>query len=187
MLGLKKRGKAKQGQVWIETVLYTLIALSLIALVLAFVRPKIEQSQDRIVLEQTIDALNRLDDQIFSVRTGGTGNVRTPELSLKEGSLTIDGTNEKIIYEMDETRLIYSEPGVPITDGKIEIMTTKGSRYNKIELTLNYVNSGINLAFKNDEMGVKQFTKSASSYKLRIENSGEDSLGTKTKINFDLI
>ena len=38
----------KRGQVWVETVIYTLIALALIGTVLAFVKPKVEEMQDKI-------------------------------------------------------------------------------------------------------------------------------------------
>ena len=54
----------KKGQVWIETVLYTLIGISLIGLVLAFVTPKINEAKDRAVVEQTINSLSTFDEKM---------------------------------------------------------------------------------------------------------------------------
>ena len=50
-----------RGQVWVETVTYTLIALVLIGLVLSFTKPKIEELQDRTLIEQSIQVLKELD------------------------------------------------------------------------------------------------------------------------------
>ena len=44
----------KRGQVWVETVIYTLIALVMIGLVLSFVQPKIMELQDKATLQQSI-------------------------------------------------------------------------------------------------------------------------------------
>ena len=66
----------KKGQVWVETVIYTLIAFVMIGAVLAFVRPKIEEFQDKAVVEQTISALEDINSVILAVVQGGTGNKR---------------------------------------------------------------------------------------------------------------
>ena len=51
--GLVSKRSDKKAQVWIETVIYTLIALALIGTVLAFVKPKIQEIQDKIVKIQS--------------------------------------------------------------------------------------------------------------------------------------
>jgi uncharacterized membrane-anchored protein YitT (DUF2179 family) len=38
--------KERIGQIWIETVLYTLIGLALIGMVLAFIMPKINETKE---------------------------------------------------------------------------------------------------------------------------------------------
>ena len=43
---------SKHGQVWVETVIYTLIAFALIGTVLTFVKPKIEEMQDSAIISQ---------------------------------------------------------------------------------------------------------------------------------------
>ena len=52
-----KRGKRKKGQIWVETVIYTLIAFAMIGLALSFVKPKIDEIQDRGIIEQSITLL----------------------------------------------------------------------------------------------------------------------------------
>ena len=54
-----KRGytKNKRGQIWVETMVYTLIAFALIGLVLAFVKPKIQETQDKAIIEQSVNIL----------------------------------------------------------------------------------------------------------------------------------
>ena len=81
----EKVGKNKRGQVWVETVIYTLIAFTLMGLVLAFVVPKIEETQDRGIIEQSIQVLQDIDSLIRNL--GGPGNQRTPEIGISKGTL----------------------------------------------------------------------------------------------------
>ena len=55
----------KKAQVWIETVTYTMIALVMIGLVLAFAKPKIEELQDKTIIEQSIKILNEFNSIIL--------------------------------------------------------------------------------------------------------------------------
>ena len=72
----------RRGQVWIETVIYTLIGISLIALALTFIAPKISETQDRIAIEQTINSLNELD-----TRMNAKGGKRISLTILSESAL----------------------------------------------------------------------------------------------------
>src|SRR3989338_6599307 len=108
-----------RGQVWVETVIYILIGLGLIALVLAFVVPKINQEKDRIAVEQTISSLNLLDDKINEVIENGVGNKRIVEFSISRGELFIkaDSENEqedKIEFVISGLTKPYSEVGKKI-------------------------------------------------------------------------
>ena len=49
-----KKGVKKRGQIWVETVIYTLIALVMIGTILAFALPKISEIQDKSTIEQSI-------------------------------------------------------------------------------------------------------------------------------------
>ncbi len=154
----------KHGQVWIETVLYTLIGLSLIGLVLAFVTPKINESKDRLVIEQTIDSLNDFDAKINSALQA-TGNRRTIEFTMKRGELTFDSPNDRIIFELKDSRVLFSQPNVEINAGRIKILTTQGSNINTVALTLNYAQ---NLVFNNQE-DVKKISAASTPYRFSIE------------------
>src|SRR3989344_4641577 len=96
--GLGRVRGNKRGQIWVETVIYTLIAFSLMGLVLAFVVPKVEEIQDKGVIEQSIGVLQDIDSVIRGL--GGPGNQRVLELGIQKGSITIDSINEKIFFDL---------------------------------------------------------------------------------------
>ena len=181
-----KRGKFftqknRRGQVWVETVLYTLIAFTLIGLVLAFVKPKIEEIQDRGVIEQSINVLNEIDLVIKNL--GSPGNQRTIQLMMNRGILNIDGQGDKIFFEL-ESRYAYSELGQNVTIGNLIAYTEKRGRINEVTLT-RYYNETYNLTSQNkDEL--KRISRSSTPYKILITNNGEDSLN-KTIINIEVI
>src|SRR4030042_3272487 len=103
-----KRGKNanKQAQIWIETVIYTLIAFVLIATVLAFVKPKIDEIQDNAIIEQSISMVNSIDSTIMEIIQGGSGNKRKVEVGIKKGELKIDGSGDSLVFEM-ESNFLY--------------------------------------------------------------------------------
>ena len=68
-----------KGQIWLETVIYILIGLAIIGLVLEFVTPKINEKRDRIVVEQSVAALNIFDSKIKEVIESGAYNKRVLE------------------------------------------------------------------------------------------------------------
>ena len=166
-----KRGNSF-GQVWIETVIYTLIALVMIGLVLAFARPKIMEIQDQATIKQSVEMLKQIDSTFLSM--GSAGNQRILEMSIQKGSLKIDGETDKFIFEM-ESRNLYSEPDVEITDGSVKILTQKLADYNLVTLTLDYDDVyNIKISGKDE---LKTLTPASTSYTLTILNEGEDSSG----------
>jgi len=180
-----------RGQVWVETVIYTLIAFALIATSLAYVRPKIEEMQDKAIIEQTLAMMEDIDSIIASAVQGGAGNTRIIELSIKKGSLKIDGSENKIIFEI-ESRHIYTEPctAEPCTEiniGNIVAVTKKQGKFNLITLTRSYTDYDIQ--YKGESGGQKTITKSSIPYKLSIENKGDSDTDTdnKVEINFYFI
>jgi len=170
----------RRGQVWIETVIYTLIAFVVIGAVLAFVKPKIEELQDKIIIDQTIEMIGEIDNSIVSIIQGGGGNKRLLTLKIKKGSLIIDGLNDKLVFEI-ESRYQYSEPGEDITEGDLTINTKEQGKYNLITLIRNYDE---NILF-NEKDELKTISKSSTSYQLFITNKGEDEVG-KIKIDFEI-
>jgi hypothetical protein len=173
---LKKiaRGRKKLGQVWVETVIYTLIAFVMIGLVLSYARPKIQELQDQAIIQQSTDMLKQIDSTILDVGGSAEGNQRILEITIKEGDLKIDGVNSKIIFEM-QSQALYSEPGKSINDGSVIVLTQKESGYNLVTLTLDY-NEKYNLEFQGDKK-LKTISKASNSYKLTISNNGADTNG----------
>src|SRR3989344_1756077 len=169
-----------KGQVWIETVVYTLIAFAILGAILGFAKPKIEQLQDKSIIEQSVGMLEDIDATIEEIQTV-SGNKREIELSIKKGSLNIDAPNDQIIFEI-ESQYVYSEPGITIQKGSIEIYNEKIGKINKINATINYAGK-YNLTL-NDGDSSELLAKSSAPYKLFISNEGEEN--NLIKINFEL-
>ena len=153
----------KRGQVWIETVIYTLIAFVLIGAVLAFARPKIEEMKDKAVVEQSISMLKDLDNSILTL--GISGNQRVIILSIKKGTLKIDGNRDELIFELDSS-YAYGEVGQEIKESGLIILTEKEGDDNHITITSDY-HEKYNLTFQYTDQ-VKTITASPSSYNLVV-------------------
>jgi len=111
----------KKGQIWIETVIYTLIGLTIIGIVLSLVTPRVNEYRDRAVIEQTIDSLELFDNTIQEVVDEGAGNVRIVEFTMKRGMLAIDPESSEIRYRLEGSRVLYSESGIPVQIGQVEV------------------------------------------------------------------
>jgi len=168
----------KRGQVWIETVTYTLVAFVLIGLVLSFVKPKIEELQDQAIIEQSIGMIKEIDSIITEIKEGGIGNKRKIEISLKKGELEINYENDSILFLL-EGNYLYSQPGEIIEEGGIEILTEEKGRNYKITLTKKYENLNITYFGKEEN---KIISKSPTPYTIFISNKG----GINQTIDFEL-
>ena len=161
----------KNAQVWIETVLYTLIGLALIGVVLAIITPKINEARDRIVVEQTIESLNILDSKISDVANRGSGNIRIiPAYTIKKGELYINSTSDEIFFVISGLKSLYSENGVEIDIGKVRVLSTEGQKTHTTVLTLEYGGMA-NITYDKKEE-VKKFSPASTPYKFSIENLG---------------
>jgi len=161
----------KRGQVWVETVIYMLIGLSLIGLVLTYVLPKINEQKDRGAIEQTIVSLSKMDDKINEVIDRGQGNKRIVEFGIRTGELTIDPQNNQIVFSLAGLTKPYSEPGISVPVGRIVVKTTETKTSNSVTLTMDYSKV---LAQINFDGGTetRKFTGSATPYQFSIENKG---------------
>lgn len=170
----------KRGQVWVETVIYTLVALVLIGLVLTFVRPKITEIQDKVVIQQSISTLNTINNVITSLSEGGVGNKRKLEVTIKSGSLTVDGVNNKIIFNV-EGHYQFSENNKTVNYSGIEVYDKIFNNLNIINLTLNY-DSKYNITYNGGDTS-ETFTQSSTPYNIFISNNGNPG-GGKTNMDF---
>ncbi|MEK6840437.1 MAG: hypothetical protein AABX79_00600 [Nanoarchaeota archaeon] len=182
----EKRGKfflikGSRGQIWVETVIYTLIAFALMGLVLAFVIPKIEETRDRSAIEQSIGVLQDIDSLIRNL--GGPGNQRVLELGINKGSMTIDGIEDRIFFSLD-SRYQYSQPGENITIGKILVNTKGEGKVNIVTLSLDY-NREYNISYKGNEE-IRVLSKAPIPYSISISDKGADA-GGKTITNIEVV
>ena len=161
----------KKGQIWVETVVYTLIGIVLIGAALAIVTPKLNKTRDKIVVEQSIESLNVFDEKINQVLDAGQGNVRTiPAFVMKRGELYVDATADTIVFVLNDLSRPYSEPGAPIRFGKVVLISQEGKKFSSTNLMLNY--SGITDLTYGGSDELKKFTLAATPYKFSIENKG---------------
>jgi type II secretory pathway pseudopilin PulG len=156
----------KRGQVWVETVLYTLIGLVLIGLVLAFIMPKINQSKDRLIVEEAIESLNVLDSKI-NIKPG---NRRVIDFTMKTGDLFIDASTDQIIFNLTDLTNPYSEPGSEIEIGRVKIISFQEQDSSSIMISLDYAGA-YDLTYDSSQ-DQKKLTASSTPYKFSIENQG---------------
>jgi type II secretory pathway pseudopilin PulG len=184
----------KKGQVWMETVIYTLIALIMIGAVLTFVQPKIQEIQDKAVIDQTLKVITGIDSEISSVVQGGAGNKRIISFELKKGDIEINCPNN-IRYILKDTRSVYSEPcilnspseciddGKQIDYGNIKILTIQQGKLNTVILSVGYDSSDettANLDCGGVDVHQITFSKSSTPYKIAITNTGINEYSTPT-------
>lgn len=156
------------GQVWVETVIYTLIGLALIGLVLAILTPNIREFRDRSVIEQTIESLNTFDSKVIEV-LDAPGNKRKITFGLDRGNIIIDSANNKIKYVLDESNVRYSEPGTNISVGRIKVLTEELTETYKITLSLEYQ---YNLTYDGLDRNEEIFSPVSIPYEFFVESRG---------------
>lgn len=166
---MKKRVENKFAQIWIETVIYTLIAFVLIGAVLAFVKPKIDEMQDKAVIEQSIGLLKDLDSLVTEITQAGSGNKRKIEISIQKGELKIDGINDQLLFEV-ESRYEYSQIGQEITNGNLIIVTEKFGDINIVKMRREYTAQNITFEGKDE---IKTISKGTTTYSLFLDNNGK--------------
>lgn len=127
----------RKSQVWIETVIYTLIIMTIIGVVLGIVKPSIDEKKDQAIITQSIDVLNSIDEKVNEVKYA-PGNSREVEVKLTKGKLAINGAKDKIMILVDDSRYQYGELGQEIKEGNIIIENNQDGKLYMINLTLSY-------------------------------------------------
>ena len=184
-------GGSKIGQVWVETVIYTLIAFVLIGAVLGFVKPKIQEMQDKATIQKSIEVMQGIESQFSSLYQGGPGNQRTLGLQVSKGVLEFDGVTDKVLFVMEDSKYAASDYELEAGSyfGNINIKTEKVGKSYTVTLESDY-SEKYNLQY-NDADEKKTLTKSSTPYNLLIANKGNAPIGdedvSKTKINIQII
>ena len=174
----------KKAQVWVETAIYTLIGLTIIAILLTTATPQIEKIKDKGIISQTAEALDILNNKFYEISLSA-GNSRIIEFTVAKGRVEIDTSKNLIQYVMEDTRFKLSEPGQVIKEGDITILTKeRGARFD-IYLTLNYTDK-FDLTFNNQER-VEILQAGTTPYKIQIENVGDSPLIENPHIDINLL
>ncbi len=175
--------KNSRGQIWVETVIYTLIALIMIGAILAFAVPKVSEVKDKTTIEQSINLIKDINEVILSVVQGGLGNKRIIEVNVKRGELLIDGEREEINFTI-ETDYVYSEPDKIIALGNVNVTTKKIGGTYEVKLNSEYV---YDIKYDGESDGKKTLTQSSTPYRISIENKGKDTTSGKIIVDINLI
>ena len=152
----------KKSQIWIETAIYTLIGLTITAILLSIAMPQIEKAKDKGIIRQTINALETLNSKLSEVEQS-PGNIRIIEFGISKGKLEIDSKADSVKYFLEDTKLELSEVNTTIREGDIFIKTGKYGSYFSVSLTLNYTN--LNITYDEREE-LKVFQTSTQPYKI---------------------
>ena len=158
----------KNAQVWIETVLYTLIGLALIGAALGFIMPKINESRDKVSVEQAVNSLSILDEKITQTMDSGAGNRREYDFTMKKGEFYINSINNNVTFALSGFSKPYSEPNSEISIGRVSLITKQVQNGYAVYLTLNY-HADIVYKWKDEN---QKFGPASTPYKFLIENNG---------------
>jgi len=162
----------KRGQVWVETVIYTLIGLTIIGVLISIASPKINQMKDKAILGQVVDSLNELNSKIMETLVS-PANSRQVTLGVQKGEYVIDSINNSIYYVLRGTGYLYSEPGELVSQGDIYVKTISRNNKYDVYLSLNYSSYNITYAGKDTN---KILTPASAAYTLLIQNQGNKKL-----------
>ena len=165
-----RRINNKKGQVWVETVIYTLIGLAIMGLILAGAKGPIDRRRDTIVIEQSIESMGNINEKIYEVQRA-TGNRRAVDLKIGSGKVIFDMANSSIIWEI-ESSFEYSELDERIPYGTVDVLTEIGSPY-KVSLIMSY--PAINFKYEERTSGQHELFTSPMPYQILIENMGTGS------------
>jgi type II secretory pathway pseudopilin PulG len=166
----KKR--SKRGQVWVETVIYTLIGMAVIGLVLAGALPKINQKRDEMAIENSIQAMTVIDEKIYEVAQA-VQNRRVVNLEIKKGSFFVNPAQDTISWRIPSS-FAYSEVGQSVPFGSMNITTTEDGGSYEVELEFSY---NLNFVYENDDFREEQFDAAPTPYRIVFENMGKDVRG----------
>lgn len=174
--------KNKLAQVWIETVLYTLIGLTIIGITLAFAMPKINEARDRSLVEQSVESLSDIDKKFDAVIENGPGNLRNFEVLVRQGEFIVDSDLDLVSIKVRDLGTEYSESGLPINFGRLILLTEETQTGYDVTVTLPYSNL-VNITYNNVDLTSESFSQSSIPYKFSVENLGKVGGGPKNVVN----
>ncbi len=169
----------KKAQVWIETVIYTLIGLAILGTLVAVATPKINAMKDESLIEQAMSSMETIYGKMDNAaRT--KGNRVKFGLDVGKGKFVVDGKNNQLYWIIDSA-LEYSSIDSTVKIGIFEVTTTTGDPYT-VKLVVPSVYD-IRYDGKDMEGG---FDAAPNVYTITVENEGSSSSesGSKIILNF---
>jgi hypothetical protein len=158
---------SKKGVVWVSTVLYILISLTVLSLVLVSVQPIIDKNRDKTICSQSEQVLRNIDDTMGKV-SENQGNRFSSDVKISRGNLIINSSSNRIEWQLKDSAYQYSEENQEITQGKIHIITKKNGNKWQVSMYLDYQDV-YDLSFNNQEIS-RVLTESSQDYSLSFEN-----------------
>jgi len=131
----------KKGDIWISAVLYIALGVMVLTIILAAGLPVIQKMKDQYTLSQTKEIMFRIDETIRSVYSQGPGAQIPLKTNINRGNLMISEDQDTITWSFT-SKVVKSEPGEPIQEGNLIILTSSTAVSDKyiIDMTLNYTN-----------------------------------------------
>lgn len=162
--------KGKKAQVWVETVIYTLIGLVIITILLSILKPAIDRKQDQILIESSVGMIENFENVIEEVTYYGVGNTRPVDMRITKGKLEIDGVNDEIRFLIN-TKYKYSQPDEVIERGSLKIQTIEKQESYDLTVTLSYKDK-FNITWNNKDT-INAFQRAPSPYTISVMNKGK--------------
>ncbi|HRZ85613.1 MAG TPA: hypothetical protein P5277_02425 [Candidatus Paceibacterota bacterium] len=183
--------KKIKAQIWIETVIYILMGLSLMAIVLAFAIPKIEEQKDKLTVERTIEMMIGIENSIRDIKLSGTSATKENDIKIGKGKLIIDPTEDKLTFIIEDSKYAIGKPresdpkivnNIPGTN-LLALSELAGDKY-KISITLDYKNM-YDIQYETSSQE-RILNSQPNTYRLMVENRGKEPTSPVTRINFYL-
>ena len=132
----------KKGDIWVSAILYFGLGIVIITIVLAAGLPVINKLRDKNVIIQTKQVMSTLDENIREVIREGPGSQRVVTVNIKKGILSVDDSEDTILWIYNNSKILISEPYIVVSEGKLSILTSNGTTSNNynIEIYTNYTN-----------------------------------------------
>ena len=178
-LHAKSKMNQKKGQVWVETAIYMLIGLSIIAIILSVATPQLQKMKEKGIVKQTIEALNSLNKEIIKIENS-PGARRIIQFKLTQGKLIINPEHNNITYVLENTGLKLTEPGVEVKEGDLYFLTEEYGKNFNINIELRY---NLDITVDGD---VKSKTIHGGNYEIQLENVGDNSIDQPVHIDFKI-
>ncbi|RLE38149.1 hypothetical protein DRJ17_04860 [Candidatus Woesearchaeota archaeon] len=139
---------SKKAQVWVSTVLYILIIVTVLVIVLGAALPIIKNISHKSSYIRSKEIMLQLDKIIQEVADQGAGSQRNFPLKLTAGTITI--ANSKVIYtQKTDQAIIYPRAAIEIGNVKIQsdadVNTYQTENYiilNNSRISVNFTRCG---------------------------------------------